>query len=586
MGQKLIVPIAALVLVLGAAMAVWFLWPSDSPRTTPPPGNDASAGAPGNAAPLRLNPADFDPARIQPDPVTSERPPQPWTPPAQAQRILVSGRVVNETGVGIADARVNFHGDHELREMRGTGFTDAAGNYRMLAWTDKPAAAPGERLGRVTAEAPDGGIAVGDFVTIADDAAELPELVIKQGAALEGQVLADDGAPVPGAKVSLRSAGPVPVLNLRGRAPEVARRQLVRTVFADETGRYRFAQLPAATYSLLAEGAYFGASQLPEVVDVTSANYGWQELRLSRENNIRGVLQDLAGRPIPGAVVQLIVTSRPAPGEAPTGAPPAGNAPAFTRADVRNREDRVRRFDDTGQLRPLGGNRVVTDAAGRFGFSRLADLEYTIAAKLGEAEARQESARINQPDFTLQLEVSTSISGLVRDAETGRAIESFAVRVMSMSGEPQVTPFDRVARDGVFEHHPDGAWLAANPPLQDTVVRISAPGYAPLLLAAGELRAGDHRRDLDAALQPLCNLTFELVHEGRKLDLEPVALLFEERLAFAASSDELGRVRIPDVAPAAYKVKVQLADGSVLEGSLTVPARREASLTLELSAAG
>lgn len=581
MGQKLVVPIAALVLVLGAAVAVWFLWPSDSPQPAPPEGNDASAGAPGNAAPLRLNPADFDPARIQPDPVTSERPPQPYTPPAKALRIVVAGRVVNESGVGIADARVSFHGDQQLRDMNGVGFSDAAGNYRLLAWS--AAGLPnGERLGRVAAESPDGGIAVGEFVSIAEDAAEMPELVIRQGAVLEGQVLAADGAAVPGAKVSLRSAGPVQVLNLRGRAPEVAQRQLVRTVFADETGRYRFAQLPAATYSLLAEGAYFGASNVPEVLDLTSTAYGWQELRLSSENYIRGVLQDLAGRPIPGAVVKLIVTSRPTPAEAP----PAGNTPAFTRADVRAREDRVRRFDDTGQLRPLGGNRVVTDAAGRFGFSRLADLEYTIAAKLGEAEARQEGARINQPDFTLQLEVTTSVSGLVRDAETGRAIEYFSVRVMTMGGEPQVTPFDRVARDGVFEHHPGGAWLAANPPLQDTVVRISAPGYAPLLLAAGELRAGDHRRDLDAALQPLCNLTFELAHEGRKLDLEPVVLLFDARLAFAASSDELGRVRIPDVPPAVYKVKVQLADGTVLEGSLAVPARRETTLTLELSAAG
>lgn len=581
MGQKLVVPLAALVLVLGAAVAAWLLWPSDGPRPTPPPGNDANARAPGNAAPLRLNPADFDPARVEPDPVTTQRPPQPYTPPAKALRIIVSGRVVNDSGVGIADACVSFSGDQQLRDMRGTGYSDAAGNYRLLAWSSAAGLPTGERLGRVAAETPDGGIAVGEMVTIAEDAAEMPELVIQQAAVLEGQVLAEDGAAVPGAKVTLRSGGPVQVVSLRGRAPEIARRQLVRTVFADETGRFRFQQLPSAAYSMHAEGEYFGANRELNPVDLTLTSYGWAELRLKNENHIRGVLQDQAGQPVPGAVVQLIVTSKPVPGERP-----AGNAPVLTRSDLTTREDRVRRFDETSGVRPLGGNRVVTDAAGRFGFQYLVDLEYTIATKLGEAEARHEGAKINQPDYTLNIQVNTSLSGVVRDAETGRAIEGFDVRVMRMSGEPQVTPFDRVAPDGLFQHHPGGAWLLANPPLQDAVVRISAPGYAPAVIKVGELREGDQRRDLDASLQPLCSLTFELVHEGRKLDLEPVAMLFDERLAFEASSDELGRVRIPDVPPAVYKVKVQLADGSVLEGSLAVPARREAALTLQLAPAG
>src|SRR5690606_26203792 len=209
------------------------------------------------------------------------------------------------------------------------------------------------------AETPDGGIAVGEMVTIAEDAAEMPELVIQQGAVLEGQVLAEDGAAVPGAKVTLRSGGPVQVVSLRGRAPEIARRQLVRTVFADETGRFRFQQLPSAAYSMHAEGEYFGANRELNPVDLTLTSYGWAELRLKNENHIRGVLLDQSGQPVPGAVVQLIVTSKPVTGERP-----AGNAPVLTRSDLTTREDRVRRFDETSGVRPLGGNRVVTDAAG------------------------------------------------------------------------------------------------------------------------------------------------------------------------------------------------------------------------------
>lgn len=581
MGQKLIVPIAAVVLALGGGVAIWFLMQGDAPHPAPPAANDTPAANAPEVGPLQLNPADFDPARLEPDPVISERPPQPYTAPDNALRIVISGRVADESGAGITDVRVTFTGDQRLRELRGAGFTDAAGNYRLLAWSSKPAAA-GERKGRVSAEAPDGAIAVGEVVSIPDaDSAEMPELVIARGAAIEGQVLSDDGTPVAGAKVTARSAGPVQVVNLRGRGPEIARRQLVRTVFADHTGRYRFAQLPAATYSVQAEGAYFGANRETNPVDVSRSDYGWLELKLKNENYVRGVLQDQAGTPIPGAVVQLIRKAGAAGGQ------PADTSAKLTPMDSADlRRNNPRRFDDVQPLNPINNTRVVTDSAGRFGFSKLADAEYTIAAKLGDAEARHEGARINQPDYLLQIEVSTSLSGVVTDAETGRPIESFDVRVMRMDSAPQATPFDRVADDGLFEHHPGGVYLLANPPLEGAVVRICAPGYAPVFLGAGELRPGDQRRNLDAALQPLCELTFELVHEGRKLDLEPVALLFQERLAFETSSDELARVRIPRVSPAAYKVKVTLADGTQLEGSLTVPARREAALTLTLASAG
>jgi hypothetical protein len=149
--------------------------------------------------------------------------------------------------------------------------------------------------------------------------------------------------------------------------------------------------------------------------------------------------------------------------------------------------------------------------------------------------------------------------------------------------DTEVTPFDRVSDKGRFEYHPGGVYLAPNPPLKDATVRISAPGYVPAFVAAGELREGDARRDLDVALKPLCRLTFDLLHDGHKLDLEPVAMLFDDRLAYEASSDTLGRVVVPGVAPATYKVKVVLADDTELQGTLVVPAQHEATLELKLS---
>ena len=210
------------------------------------------------------------------------------------------------------------------------------------------------------------------------------------------------------------------------------------------------------------------------------------------------------------------------------------------------------------------------------------DADYSLISKIGDQEAHLDDVKTNQPDYELQIQITTSVSGIVRDAETGKPLEVYDFRAM-IGGNPVVTPFDRVSDTGKFEYHPGGIYVAANPTLRDTIIRISTPGYAPAFVAAGELREGDARRDLDVSLKPLCQLSFDIVHEGKKLDLEPVAMLFDNRLAYETSSDELGRVRVPDVAPASYVVKVVLADGTQLEGILDVPARRSASLELKLS---
>jgi protocatechuate 3,4-dioxygenase beta subunit len=583
MGQKLIVPVAFVVLALGACIAIYFLMQGDSPRPGPEPaGNTPVAERPKNESrPLTL--ADFDVAQVDPDPVRTDRPPQPYVAPKTTMRIVISGRVVDESGVAIVDARVFFTGASRLNGMKGAGYTDAGGNYRLLAWAPN-VNKMGDPLGRVAAEAPDGRVAVGENVSIADDAlAEMPDLIFAASTTLEGQVITSSGEPAPGAEVTVRSAGPVQVATIQGRESTNTRRQFVTTVIADQSGRYSFKHLPPGRYQVSAEAGYFGVNAQKPEADLTTAGYAWQDVQLENPNQVRGVLKDAAGNSISGAVVRLSMV-RGGAGETDGILP---GLPAGEITEVRDLRDRTAGFrsgDTSLQTNALADRRALTDAAGRFGFTRLSDADYKLEVKLGDAEGVIEGVKISQPDYALQIEVKTSVAGVVRDAETGLAIEFFDARMAQAASD--ATPFERVADDGRFEYHPGGGYMIPNPTLEAGMVRISAPGYMPATVSVGDLKEGDARRDLDVTLKPLCELSFDLTRDGRRLDFEPVALLFDDRLAYEASSDQLGRVRIPRVAPATYRVRVTLADGTELQADITVPDARKATLEAKLRTAG
>ena len=578
MGQKLLVPVAALLLAIGAGVAIWFLMSDDSPRSTPHEGNQPADGdTPADNGPLRLNPADFEVANVKPDPITSERPPATFVASPTATRIVISGRVTTEGGIGIADARVTFHGEQQIREVRGVGYTDAGGNYTLLAWSaSKPDLKQPARMGRVACETADQQIAVGEPVTVEDNiSVTMPDLLVKDGATLEGQVLTSDGVPAAGVQVTVRSGGPVEVATLRGRAPSLSRRQLVKSVLADEMGRYRFSQLPPAHYALQIDSGYYGFSARAGQADLRVSLREWVDLQVTAESTVRGILRDQHGAPVPGAVVQLqIGRVRGTPTD-----PSNADTSKYLSIDEDRRDNGApRRLDNVAPSRPYGSYRSVTDAGGRFGFAPIPDGEFLLAAKIGEAEVRVEGAKVGQSDYELQIDIPLSVSGTVRDAETGRVVEVYDVRVQR-GGAMEVTPFDRVSTERTFANHPGGLFSTPGITGDDAVVRFSSPGYAPAFFKVETLRGGDAQ----VSLKPLCELRFDLVRDGAKLDLEPVALLFDNRLAYEGSSNELGRVRIPDVSPATYKVKVVLADGTQLEGELVVPAQSQATLELKLS---
>ena len=77
----------------------------------------------------------------------------------------------------------------------------------------------------------------------------------------------------------------------------------------------------------------------------------------------------------------------------------------------------------------------------------------------------------------------------------------------------------------------------------DFSIRVSAPGYVPLSIPVSALGEGEHRSGLRGELVPLCDLHITPTHDGRRYDLEPVVLLYDERqVAYKAATDALVRI--------------------------------------------
>jgi len=189
--------------------------------------------------------------------------------------------------------------------------------------------------------------------------------------------------------------------------------------------------------------------------------------------------------------------------------------------------------------------------------------------------------RINQADYTLTLNLENSLGGNVKDAETGRPVERYDVRVVPTT--EKASPFDRVRADSVFPWHEAGGFRLVNVPAGSLSLRFSAPGYAPLVLPMAALGSGERRANIEVSLLPLCELRLALKQGERRLPREPVMLLFEGRVAYEASSDEFGEARLPDVAPGSYEIRVQRADGSEWRAALNVPAKTAHEQSVELA---
>ncbi len=128
-------PILALILILGAAVAVYVVYFRKPASPELKPGNSDSDQSAATDNRPRANPRDFTPeAAGRADPVVTKQPEPPISLDKAVRRMQISGRVLDERGGALHDIRVEFQGTGDLALFRGTGYTDPSGNYSLLAW--------------------------------------------------------------------------------------------------------------------------------------------------------------------------------------------------------------------------------------------------------------------------------------------------------------------------------------------------------------------------------------------------------------------------------------------------------------------
>jgi len=582
MNQKILVPVVALVLALLAGLGMWLVLRDKNPK----PQIAANEAIDPDGPPVRskdkpeFNARDYDPAVASPDPVVTQRR-DPFRAPETMFRLEVTGRVVDEAGLAVADARVRFLGEGSLQEFNGSVYSDGAGRYSLVAWNARGVNPPtGQRSGRIVVEDSQGRLGVSASAALPDETiVSMPDTVLASAGELRGRVQDDTGAPVTGVVVSVRSQVQYESI------PEGLRTQRVQHAFVssgvttDNRGEFRLTGLRPGKYTVEVERSYFGQVAATQEAEVTGAGAAWLDVNVKASAWLRGVVRDSDGQPIAGVVVRTTATQAPTP--PPVGSP--GGDGKLSNANLRND---VTRIDGGGRginarMRGVLGNSGLTDDQGRFGFFGLHEGKWQVSTKVGEATAVVEDQSINGPDIILVVQADSVLSGVVRDAETGRGVENFDLRLVR-GGDERASPLDRVTRDRAFPWRPGGEWRLVNPPAGN-VIRVSAAGYLPAVLRIDDIKPGERRANMEIRLMPLCELSVGLSYQGRRLELEPVMLLYDRNLAHDSTCDAQGRVRIPAVAPARYAVRVILRDGTRLAGTLDVPAKSSASLEIELT---
>ncbi|MCC6574914.1 MAG: carboxypeptidase regulatory-like domain-containing protein [Planctomycetes bacterium] len=633
MGNKWQIPVYVIVIAL-AAFLIWnFVKPpsangdNSADNVAKDKGEDRPAAEPKRSKP---QPPQFAPG---PGPFVSGKLPEPMKLDQPLRRNIVSGRVVEtDGGAGVKDAKISFVGQGDIAPFRGVGYSGQDGTFRFLVYetSTSPANPTGKSQGRVHVASPDGRGIVTEFVDCDPTAPiSLRDIVLRNQATISGQVLDPSGQPARGVCVNLRSNVGLNVLDTT-RTPYLIRTTPVYTsAIADDSGKYEFRGLDPCAYRLSVEHCYYGMSPFVEV-DAARGGAFWQDLKLRRENHVRGIVADPKGRPMPGVVVRLVFPlpasitgeggTQPDSASDPMFAPdkpidpnlpPEERKKAIDDRNKKRREEREKKAKEPGRQgfnkdkskaepsRPKPDKlpepqaiKSITNEFGEYGFTDLDDQDYILQAMAGGNSTEALGVKINMPDYKLELAQSNLYQGAVIDSETGKPITRYDVRetgfgTAGAAGEVKPSPLDRISENSGLRFHAEGKFSIFNLD-RKTRVRVCAPGYVMRSENVMDLKAGEERAQ-EFKLDPLCELTLNVRQamqpedaKGVALPLEPVIIYYQGGLAFLASTDDLGQVRLPAVMPGNYDIQVQRADGKLLSGRMIVPAKAKESLQVIL----
>ncbi len=229
---------------------------------------------------------------------------------------------------------------------------------------------------------------------------------------------------------------------------------LVAWTTTDEQGNYRLGALPQGDVVIRAvHGEHPGWMARERTVNLVSGSTSRNiELQLGGGRIVRGRVFDATERPAQGAAVVLV--------------------------------------DGEGAALIADENRVETTADGRFEFAGLSPGNLRLAVSLKGHRTLVTAVDPTVAEQRIDLGLGAAVKGVVRDASTGRPLQSFQVRL-----ENDVMFMTRTRQDakGEFE-------LVGLEP-GEYLLLVTAAGYQPGVL--GSVLASSPAVPVDVALQPL-----------------------------------------------------------------------------------
>ena len=300
----------------------------------------------------------------------------------------VSGVVLDDKGVPVANARVTYHGASDWSQQ-GDPRYDAVATGTDGTW--KIAAMPAGTF-RFASTHPDYAPASSAQVTLDGKTAKSGvTITVPAGAVIRGKVVDQTKQPVASARVRIGVSG--------------KRRMLFeppRQAFTDAQGNFELKGLPRKELAVIAMHET-GASQLKEI-DATPGDVSGVELVIDITGTIAGVVVDATGQPVEGAQVAA------GPNMKDPGA-----------------------FADMNQFRLRGFPEELTDAGGHFTLTGLAPGSYSITAMRERAASRGRRgstegvvAATGTKDLKLVLQPEGGIKGKVLLAD-GTAPVAFTI---------------------------------------------------------------------------------------------------------------------------------------------------------------
>lgn len=348
----------------------------------------------------------------------------------------VTGRVVNDDGEGISDAKVvlTLHGSNSISFLGGEvdrssdvqARTGSDGTFRFTNVGAKPGyalIATHDDYSRT--ELP--GIMVTD-----GEVTETVDLVMAPGQSVRGTVTDTGGNPVPNAKLTLSHS--VFAVTFEGKDDSDA----LRTT-TDEEGVYAFNNVtPMQNYALTVDAEGYGRSSKAAIA-VVEGEDTVEDVVLEVASMLAGTVTSVTGEPIEGAAIEAWLS--------------------------------------TGQGRSVN-TRTKSDDVGAFEFTDVPPGQFNLVASHPEY-MRNTTVKATGGDVSISvvMQPRSAVHGQVVDASTGSPITRFTVQLrQAIDGAAGTTQGLEQTQKRVED--PEGRFKIFAPTAGNYLVEAIAPGYA------------------------------------------------------------------------------------------------------------